>query len=358
MRKYILSLFVFALVFAFFGVNASFAKASTDCSFSRTLKVGLAGNDVACLQQNLGISADGKFGPKTKAAVLAWQARWGLMVDGMFGAKSRANWVAHGGNSGNFPEGCESASGYSRTTGKSCYAIPSVQSSVVISGVSGPQKLNVGQQGTWTVTAYDKNEGDLSYSVIWGDEVYAYPTASSSGNGVKVEQYATFTHSYAQAGVYKPIFTVMNNIVCVAYPCPNSASTSLSVNVGGIIVPTEIPTISSISPAEGVSGSQVTIVGSGFTATGNRIKFGDTNSENNPKYSLSPNKIACFKYPCPNSITFTVPSTYYVPCLETTPSCSMATRMIQPGTYEVSVINDNGTSNAVKFVVEPTNILY
>jgi peptidoglycan hydrolase-like protein with peptidoglycan-binding domain len=356
MKKYILPLFVFAFIFTFLGINANPAKATNDdCSFGRTLKVGLTGNDVACLQQKLGISADGKFGPKTKAAVLAWQMRWGLATDGMFGAKSRANWMAHGGNSGNFPDGCESASGYSRTTGKPCYALPSMKSSVVISGVSGPQKLNVNEEGTWTVTAYDKNEGTLSYSVLWGDESYLASTKNRA-TGSQPQQNATFTHSYMKSGVYKPTFTVTNNIVCVAYPCPNSASTSLSVNVGGIIVPTEEnPVISSISPKSGVIGSEITISGSGFTATGNRIKFGDTNSENNPKYSLKPNKIVCFKYPCPNSITFTVPSTYYVPCLESTPSCAIATRMVQSGTYEVSVINDNGTSNTIKYVVESTS---
>lgn len=131
MKKYILLFFVFVLVFTFLGVTANSSKAANDCSFSRTLRMGLTGNDVACLQQNLGISADGKFGPKTKAAVLAWQMKWGLVVDGMFDAKSRANWFAHGGNSRNFPDGCESASGYSRTTGQSCYAMKITQISSI-----------------------------------------------------------------------------------------------------------------------------------------------------------------------------------------------------------------------------------
>ncbi|MFA5777915.1 MAG: peptidoglycan-binding domain-containing protein [Candidatus Paceibacterota bacterium] len=353
MKKYILFLAVLVFVFTFFGRVSSATEVSVpDCSIFRTLRVGSTGSEVTCLQKSLGLFADGKFGPKTKNAVKAWQLKWGLMADGMFGAKSRANWVARGGNSGNFPEGCESASGYSRTTGLKCYAIPSVQSSVIISGVSGPQTLNVNQEGTWTVTAYDKNGGTLSYSVVWGDEASA--TSSSAGlfKYPELGQTATFTHTYKVAGKYTPKFTVTNNIVCVAYPCPNSsASTSLSVKVGEVI--TAAPVLSSLSAVSGVTGSQVTIFGDNFTATGNKIKFGDTNTENDPAYNLNANSIVCFKYPCPynKSITFTVPSSYYVACLHSTPACMIATRMIQPGVYPVSVINANGTSNVMNFTV-------
>jgi|GEM_PF-3339685 len=121
-----------------------------------------------------------------------------------------------------YPPGCTSNQGYSTTTGQPCSS-----SSVVISGVSGPQTLNVGQQGTWKVTAYDKNGGNLSYSVNWGDE-YLYAANSSAANQTSaLQQSATFTHSYAQAGIYTPVFTVDNNN-------GQGAKTSLSVNVGNV----------------------------------------------------------------------------------------------------------------------------
>jgi putative chitinase len=49
------------------------------------LKLGSEGEDVKKLQVKLGIEAIGKFGPKTDAAVKAWQSANGLTADGIVG---------------------------------------------------------------------------------------------------------------------------------------------------------------------------------------------------------------------------------------------------------------------------------
>ena len=49
------------------------------------LKLGSEGEDVKKLQTKLGIEAIGKFGPKTDAAVKAWQSANGLKADGIVG---------------------------------------------------------------------------------------------------------------------------------------------------------------------------------------------------------------------------------------------------------------------------------
>ena len=49
------------------------------------LKLGSEGEDVKKLQAKLGIEAIGKFGPKTDAAVKAWQSAHGLTADGIIG---------------------------------------------------------------------------------------------------------------------------------------------------------------------------------------------------------------------------------------------------------------------------------
>lgn len=52
------------------------------------LKLGSKGDDVRCLQEKLGLKADGSFGTGTEKAVKEWQKKNGLTVDGVIGDKS------------------------------------------------------------------------------------------------------------------------------------------------------------------------------------------------------------------------------------------------------------------------------
>lgn len=58
--------------------------------FTRTLREGDSGNDVKELQKRLKLNADGEFGPKTKAAVVAFQKSKKLTADGVVGPKTAA----------------------------------------------------------------------------------------------------------------------------------------------------------------------------------------------------------------------------------------------------------------------------
>ncbi len=101
----------------------------------------------------------------------------------------------------------------------------------VISGVSGPQSLNINQTGTWTVTASDPSGENLTYSVDWGDSgVFCTSSTPCPTSSQVSQQSATFTHSYTSAGTYTPMFIVTNSK-------GGKARTSLSVNVLGITTP-------------------------------------------------------------------------------------------------------------------------
>lgn len=64
------------------------------------LRQGASGTDVVTLQTLLGITADGRFGPATRAAVVAFQARRLLAADGIVGG---ATWAALAGSAAPLP---------------------------------------------------------------------------------------------------------------------------------------------------------------------------------------------------------------------------------------------------------------
>lgn len=71
-------------------LHHSIVSPRADPIVSRTLKMGHVGPDVAWLQERLGLTADGDFGPATKRAVKAFQAKNGLTADGVAGPRTLA----------------------------------------------------------------------------------------------------------------------------------------------------------------------------------------------------------------------------------------------------------------------------
>jgi len=97
LRKSAFGFMVVAAAVVLFAVLATTALAYTH---TVTLKQGSSGSQVMALQQALGITADGAFGPMTKAAVMSYQASHGLTADGVVGAMTGASLAGSGSTSG------------------------------------------------------------------------------------------------------------------------------------------------------------------------------------------------------------------------------------------------------------------
>jgi peptidoglycan hydrolase-like protein with peptidoglycan-binding domain len=101
--------------------------------------------------------------------------------------------------------------------------------------------------------------------------------------------------------------------------------------------------IAGLSPSSGPVNTQVTITGSGFTATGNTINF-TSSSVSDIVPNLTSNG---------TTIIFTVPTQNTPACSFASPPCPYAFIPTAAGTYAVSVTNANGTSNSATFTVTP-----
>jgi hypothetical protein len=106
-----------------------------------------------------------------------------------------------------------------------------------ISGISAPTVLAVGATGTWTVSASDRENGNLSYSVDWGDQK-PEPLARAALTADAFVQTSTFTHAYDTAGTYTVKFTVKDDAGLTA-----KSSATVHVNRSA----TSAPVISSVS---------------------------------------------------------------------------------------------------------------
>src|SRR3989344_5866306 len=119
--KFLLGVLIVVAVFAVVGTVAP-SQAAADCSITTTLREGSVGVEVQCLQGIVGATADGKFGPLTKASVMAWQSGHGLVADGVVGPLTRAVLSSSSSTTTGttYSPGCSAGTAYSSTTGQPC----------------------------------------------------------------------------------------------------------------------------------------------------------------------------------------------------------------------------------------------
>lgn len=205
----------------------------------RNLALGTRGEDVFALQEFLRTegyffaNATGYFGPITAQALARWQADHGIAAVGILGPLTRERIRMWCGGPTPPPPVCTKE--YRPVCGAKpivcittpCNPIQHTYSNLcemrrdsatflydgacrdtypvnrppVISGFSGPTTLSANQTGTWTINASDPENGQLTYSITWGDEAYAVPMASMAARETFVQTTA-FTHAYASSGTY------------------------------------------------------------------------------------------------------------------------------------------------------------
>lgn len=181
-----------------------------------------------------------------------------------------------------------------------------------IESIDGPTALDIGEEGTWTVDVDGEFDGNLNYSVKWGDEpVMARLFATEDGD---TQFSATFTHTYHDEGTYMPEFTVTDE-----------DGTSVSKAAAEVTVGDDdnnddaAPQVDAIDPASAEAGETVTLTGSGFDADSNVFLSGTEAND--------------VKVVSDTEITFTVPE-------------------LDEGDYRVVVRDDDGRSTAVRLTIE------
>ena len=89
---------------------------------------------------------------------------------------------------------------------------PTINTPPSISSFSGPTTLAINQVGTWTVHASDRENGQLTYSITWGDEaLHRYAVGANMPITDSFVQSTSFTHQYSQAGIYTVNIVVRDN---------------------------------------------------------------------------------------------------------------------------------------------------
>ncbi|OGJ01994.1 hypothetical protein A3G98_00305 [Candidatus Nomurabacteria bacterium RIFCSPLOWO2_12_FULL_37_8] len=283
--KFLFGVMVVTVMFA----GVALVATSADAAITMTLRQGMSNSQVQELQQNLNsagftVSSSGAgsmgaesmyFGSKTKAAVMAYQASKGLTADGIFGPMSRAAWT--GGSMGGLPAGCTSTSGFSPTTGMACNSGGTIVLPAGCSSTSGFSPTTVASCATGVVNA--------------GGPVVAMLSADTPASGTVVATQATadiahftFTGSGTVTGVTLKRLGIsgdstLSNVYLFdgATRLTDAASVSsngvISFNVpGGIFTVNGSKTISVKSDIlTGTSGQTVGVMLATFTTSGGTV---------------------------------------------------------------------------------------
>lgn len=232
------------------GASAAPAAAPTaGCpALARTLGIGSRGADVTALQEFLrakGYMSDeatGYFGVLTEAAIKRLQVANGVVSGGdaattgygAVGPKTRSRIASLCAGAASAPVTTTPAASAPVTNAQQCAQVTSASApnvacggvwermmnntchigwrcvvpqgsgnkAPVITGISGPTEIGIGEYRSWQIQAADPEGGALSYSITWGDEGFEDILRALAGIGGTFTSVSTGSHSYVKAGTY------------------------------------------------------------------------------------------------------------------------------------------------------------
>lgn len=133
---------------------------------------------------------------------------------------------------------------------------------------------------------------------------------------------------------------------------PTEASGGQTGASGGPTGASGGPTVASLSPSSGPIGTAVVIRGTGFSTNGNTISFAAMVLEDPRQMPNEPSVIPDLTSSDGAAVSFSVLSVWRPACSYAPQGpCPFARVPTTPGTYQVTVSNAAGTSNAVTFSV-------
>lgn len=191
----------------------------------------------------------------------------------------------------------------------------------------------------------------LSSNFGYGSSDWSTNGAVSSLQNFLVGQ-GYFSGMYLGTGRYGSItvravaqFQAAHGVPATGYVGPITRALIMQISCGTNPVPPTPPPVSALYlygayPSTGMVGSTVTLSGYGLTGANTVLMDGSVAASN--------------VYSSGQSLTFTIPSAlapYCAPGL----ACAQYMRMVTPGTYKLSIMNANGTSNTVAFTVTDTS---
>ncbi len=262
--KIAIGLLALALVVGSFGIVSKKAGANTVYTFgSATLKVGSVGTNVANLQnalnavQSAGLTADGHFGPMTKAAVMTFQSAHSLTADGKVGAMSRAALAVAQGDGTTTPPITTGPVGVS-------LAMDTPASGAFMTSASGVQFAKFTFTGNGTVTSVKLMRTGISSSTTVNN-VYLYDGVNRITDGASISSTNTVTFNSISG-----LFTVAGSkTITVVADTGSTADYSLGFNLTGYTANGSANTVNLVGNLMyGASATLATVTAAAATGSG------------------------------------------------------------------------------------------